>query len=73
MEIAYVRAREWGHSWRDFLDLPIPMWWLELNEKLRVQKLIEEERDKSTPGLGGFSRADWKKARNEHRKKRNGG
>lgn len=73
MEIAYVRAREWGHSWRDFLDLPIPMWWTELDEKLRIQRMLQEETDKSTTGAGGFTKADWKRARAEHRKKLNGG
>ena len=69
---AYCAARDWGHSWRDFMDLPIPFWWTEFDGKLRMQKKLEQAESGKTPGLGGFSKADWAEAKKRHKEMKNG-
>lgn len=66
METAYVLARGWGIGWKDFMDLPIPMWWLEFDENFRANKEIENA---SSPGFAGYSNSEWDKAIKAHREK----
>jgi hypothetical protein len=56
-------------SWRDFLDLPIPFWWYELESRVKVQKKLREHAKKQTPGLGGFNQAEWEAARKAHKER----
>lgn len=59
-------------SWHDFIDLPIPLWWYELESRVKVQQKFKENTKKQTPGLGGFSQAQWEKARKLHRERVDG-
>lgn len=70
VESCYVAARLWGHSWQDFMSLPIPLWWLEFDAQVKQSKRTEAEMKKHQRGLGGVSEADWDKARAAHKAKR---
>lgn len=59
-------------SWHDFLSLPIPFWWYELEDKAKTYRKTQEKIKQNTPSGGGFSAADWDKARELHRKKMDG-
>lgn len=71
MENAYVAARSWGMSYAEFMDLPIPAWWLEFNAKLAESRRMEERMKEAEAKMNsktsdGFN---WDKARAEHRAK----
>lgn len=53
------------------MDLPIPLWWLEFDDKLRESKAVEESVSKSKV-RAGFSSAEWDDAKRRHREKMNG-
>ncbi len=66
-------ARSWGHTWQDFLALPIPMWWIEYEFHLQQQEQIEKSVNQPA-GAGKFTEAEWQRAREEHKRKmKNGG
>lgn len=74
MEICYLSARSWGHTWKDFLDLPIPLWWLEFDEHMRQNKLMEESLNPSpVQRKSGMSSKEWAEARKRHKEKQKNG
>jgi hypothetical protein len=74
VENCYVLARSWGHSWRDFMDLPIPMWWLEFDQKVRESRELEQA-TKTNPARqkSGLSSSDWIKAHRRHKERMKNG
>lgn len=55
----------------EFWGLPIYDWWVELDAKI-VESRRMEELSNGKAKDGGFSKAQWDKARKEHREKMNG-
>jgi len=51
--------------------LPIYDWWVEFDGKVVEQRRIKEISGGKTGKDGGFSKAQWDKARKEHREKMN--
>lgn len=70
VESCYVAARSWGHSWQDFLDLPIPMWWLEFDYHVKHSKQVDRSLKEQKIGLGGFTEAEWEDARKAFKRKK---
>ena len=55
----------------EFWGLPIYDWWVEFDGKVVEQRRIKEISGGKTGKDGGFSKAQWDKARKEHREKMN--
>lgn len=54
----------------EFWALPIYDWWVELDAKIVESRHMEEITSGRSKG-GGFSKAEWDKARQAHREKMN--
>jgi len=54
------------------MDLPIPLWWLEFDAKLKEQKALKEAAGGKSSNTG-FSSADWAEARRKHSEKMKNG
>ncbi len=54
------------------MDLPIPMWWVEFDAKLKAQKKLQKAKGGGTSGLGKFSEAEWAEARKRQKEKLSG-
>ena len=69
---AYQAARDWGMQPSEFWRLSPWEWWAELDAKIEAQERIDEALNEAKGGKakgGGFSRAEWDKARAKHSEK----
>lgn len=68
---AYQAARSWGIQPSEFWNMAISDWWVELDAKIEESRRLEGLTGNKKGG--GFSQAEWAKARAKHKAKMNGG
>jgi hypothetical protein len=68
---AYQAARDWGIQPSEFWSMSPQEWWWEMDARLDTQDEINSIRDGKGQKGGGFTKAEWSKARAEHKAKMN--